>query len=312
TPTLSTTATTPTATTPTLSTTTTTPTATTPTLSTTTTATTPTATTTTTPSTATPSPSPTTSLRIAHCPRGPTLHFAVTAYSLARDIARSQPAPVCVNNLLHAPPLLVLAGFHDSCRESALVASTFQHLFPPIVPHSTPLASIRRVLLLARLPDASILLRHYAISTAPTALSRPIRRIARPSAPLPNLANITDIADYVLHSSLSDSEIDDDPTVEIKLTPDATKLPTPVQQRAVKLVELGPRLALRLTKIEEGLCTGKVLYHSLISKTKEQENELDQRHQQRKAQKEKRKKEQAQNVERKRKKQKKDGSDSNE
>jgi ribosome biogenesis protein SSF1/2 len=33
------------------------------------------------------------------------------------------------------------------------------------------------------------------------------------------------------------------------------------------LTELGPRLKLELIKIEEGICEGQVMYHSLITKT---------------------------------------------
>lgn len=32
-------------------------------------------------------------------------------------------------------------------------------------------------------------------------------------------------------------------------------------QSAVKLSEVGPRLKLQLIKVEEGLCTGTVMYH---------------------------------------------------
>merc|ERR1739838_342377 len=42
------------------------------------------------------------------------------------------------------------------------------------------------------------------------------------------------------------------------------------QQSAIRLHELGPRLALQLVKIEEGLCDGKVVHHSFIEKTSEE------------------------------------------
>lgn len=35
------------------------------------------------------------------------------------------------------------------------------------------------------------------------------------------------------------------------------------EQRAIRLVEMGPRLELSLLKIQAGLCDGEVLYHSL-------------------------------------------------
>ena len=39
---------------------------------------------------------------------------------------------------------------------------------------------------------------------------------------------------------------------------------------AIRLSEIGPRLKLKLVKIEEGICEGNVLYHDLIKETPEQ------------------------------------------
>jgi len=39
---------------------------------------------------------------------------------------------------------------------------------------------------------------------------------------------------------------------------------------AIRLSEIGPRLKLKLVKIEEGVCDGEVLYHDLIKKTPEE------------------------------------------
>lgn len=50
------------------------------------------------------------------------------------------------------------------------------------------------------------------------------------------------------------------------------------QKRAIKLVEIGPRLKLKLRKIEEGMGEGKVLYHSYIKKTDEEIKALESRH----------------------------------
>lgn len=74
-----------------------------------------------------------------------------------------------------------------------------------------------------------------------------------------------------------------------------------VEKKAVKLVELGPRLSLRLTKVEEGLSSGKVMWHESVQKTKEEERVMDQVWEERRREKERRKTEQRENVERKRK-----------
>jgi ribosome biogenesis protein SSF1/2 len=72
-----------------------------------------------------------------------------------------------------------------------------------------------------------------------------------------------------------------------------------VERRAVKLVELGPRMRLRLTKVEEGLCSGKIMWHQYLHKTKEEKIQLEKKWEQRRKDKEARKKQQKENVEKK-------------
>ena len=114
-------------------------------------------------------------------------------------------------------------------------------------------------------------LRHFSISTKPVGIPRTVRKTAVKST-LPNLGNLTDVADFVINGNDYDSasEIDEDEKVDIKVN--TVKRETPVegesQQRAIKLTELGPRLRLELVKIGDGMCDGKVLYHRYVHKTK--------------------------------------------
>jgi ribosome biogenesis protein SSF1/2 len=86
---------------------------------------------------------------------------------------------------------------------------------------------------------------------------------------LPNLGNLTDVADFVLNGNDYDSasEIDEEEKVEIKV-PQMKHESSGTQQRAIRLTEIGPRLRLELVKIEEGMCDGKVLYHKYVHKSK--------------------------------------------
>lgn len=220
----------------------------------------------------------------------------------------------------------------------SLTTTVFQSLFPPISPQSTPLTSIRRVLLLNREPVVSeddpsytIHLRHYAITTKSTGLSRPIRRLnaaerliqSRKSRKggLPNLHQMDDIADYMVGGdgsgyvtdATSGSEVDTDAEVEVmetRVKKIAGKRQRQqgqsrkdggigVQKKAVKLVELGPRMKLRLVKVEEGVCAGKVMWHEFISKSREEEQKMERLWETRTAEKEERRRIQRQNVERK-------------
>ncbi|KAI7434417.1 hypothetical protein KC368_g14489, partial [Hortaea werneckii] len=153
---------------------------------------------------------------------------------------------------------------------------------------------------------------------------------------LPNLGKLTDVSDYLLdpHAAdgfISDSEPETDAEVEV-LAPSTQKLQrkatrkapaggadegsgegggtrydrrdprgrTNVERKAIKLHELGPRMRLRLTKVEEGLCGGKVMWHEYIHKSAAELREMDKVHEGRRREKEARREEQRRNLERKR------------
>jgi ribosome biogenesis protein SSF1/2 len=230
----------------------------------------------------------------------------------------------------------------------SLTTSIFQSLFPPISPQNTPLTSIRRVMLLNReLPsgdnksnpdDGSYILnlRHYAITTKRTGMSKSLRRLnaaeklikdKKNKKAMPNLGKLQDVSDYILDPSAaaggftsgSESEAETDAEVEVlenqtrqvlsrkklekmrKREQEQARSGPPVEKRAVKMVELGPRLKLRMTKVEEGVCGGKVMWHEFVNRTKAEEKELDERWDVRRKEKEERKRIQRENVERKRK-----------
>ncbi|MCJ1394025.1 hypothetical protein MMC18_009502 [Xylographa bjoerkii] len=298
-------------------------------------------------------------LRLALTPRGPTLHFRVEKYSLCKDVLKAMKHPKGGGKEYLSPPLLVMNNFTSPQLAGgetptvpkhleSLTTTIFQSLFPPISPQSTPLSSIRRVLLLNReLPTSSssskadgsyiINVRHYAITTKRTGLSRSIRRLnaaekmikeRKNKRSIPNLGKLEDVADYLLDPSAaaggftsgSESEVETDAEVEVLETTtrkvlnkkqleayrksdsklSRTEGPA-VEKRAVKLVELGPRMKLRMTKVEEGICNGKVMWHEFLSKTKEEMKEMEKVWEQRRREKEARKKVQKENVERKRK-----------
>lgn len=182
-------------------------------------------------------------------------------------------------------------------------------------------------------------LRHYAIETR-TAKSIPkaLRKLdaaeklahagsKRKRGGLPSLSKFDDVADYLLDphaadgfTSGSDSEPETDAEVEVA-APQAQRVQkrsskpnkpserfqerqepqTNVQKKGVKLHELGPRLRLRLTKVEEGMCAGKVMWHQYIHKSDQEIKQMDKVHEQKRMEKERRRAEQKANVERKRK-----------
>ncbi|KAF2280245.1 Brix-domain-containing protein [Westerdykella ornata] len=300
-----------------------------------------------------------TNMRLARTPKGPTLHFRVEKYSLCKDIFKAQKHARSAKDDYQMAPLLVMNNFltSDADREKMgdaappkhlekLVTDMFQGLFPPIQPHTTPLQSIKRVLLLNREPPSendngtcTISLRHYAITTKVTGLPKPIRRLRaaeklvksreKKKRALPNLGGLEDVADYMLdpsaagYTSASDTEVETDAEVEVAAPvtrkvlsrkerekaaarEDGRKAMSrgkgpQVEKRAVKLIELGPRMKLRLTKIEEDICGGKVLWHEFVRKSKDEVEKMDEVWEQRKKEKEERRRIQRENIEKKRK-----------
>ncbi|KAJ5760204.1 hypothetical protein N7520_007360 [Penicillium odoratum] len=289
-----------------------------------------------------------TNMRLAVTPRGPTMHFQVEKYSLCRDVERALKRPQSGGQDHKTPPLLVMNNFTtpDATEDSkvpkrleTLTTTIFQSLFPPINPQATPLHSIRRVMLLNREPDAEndgsyvLSLRHYAIATKKTGVSKRIRRLdpkeirnrEKKKAAVPNLGKLEDAADYLLdpsaagYTSASETELDTDAEVEIQES--ATRrvlnkreaqrqkaaekgdkkaaLAPGVEKRAVKLIELGPRLRLRLMKVEDGVCDGRVMWHDYVTKTEKEKRALDQNWAVRRKEKEARKKLQRDNIEKK-------------
>lgn len=308
-----------------------------------------------------------TNLRLALTPRGPTLHFRVEQYALCKDVQKAQKHPQGGGKEYLTAPLLVMNNFISPAADStppavpkhleSLTTTIFQSLFPPISPQSTPLSSIRRVLLLNReIPKTSptsntstseskedgayvLNLRHYAITTRRTGLSRGIKRLnaaekmlkqnEKSRRGLPNLGKLKDVADYLLDpsgaagggfTSGSETEVETDAEVEVLETntrkvlnkkqmaalrnsnsdgkPKSRGQPN-VEKRAVKLVELGPRMRLRMIKVEEGVCEGKVMWHESIEKTDEEVKELEEVWEARRREKAERKRVQKENVLRK-------------
>lgn len=293
-----------------------------------------------------------TNLRLALVPRGPTLHFRVEKYSLCKDVQKSLRHPTSGGKEYLNPPLLVMNNFlspdiDDAGRRAVpkhletLATTVFQSLFPPISPQTKPLSSIRRVLLLNReLPKSNptasninephyvLNLRHYAIVTKPTGLSKGVRRISvarrtskerRSRMAMPNLGKLEDVADYLVDPSAagagftsgSESEVETDAEVEVldtnrerrssaKQARVAYQNGVGTHKRAVRLVELGPRMKLRMTKVEEGVCGGKVMWHEYLSKSESEVREMEEVWETRKREKAERKRVQQENVERKR------------
>lgn len=68
----------------------------------------------------------------------------------------------------------------------------------------------------------------------------------------------------------SESEADDE-AVAITLASDLGRVNKASSKSAVKLQEIGPRMTLQLTKVEEGLCSGGVIFNEYGMWTQEKQ-----------------------------------------
>ncbi|KAG9062873.1 hypothetical protein KI688_005180 [Linnemannia hyalina] len=211
-----------------------------------------------------------TNMRISRVPRGPTLSFQVKTYSLAKDIIAMQKSPKSPGLEFQVAPLLVLNNFGDS-NEMKLMSTIFQNMFPPINIQTMQLADARRVVLLNYNSETKhIDFRHYNVAVKPVGISKSIKRVI--TTGVPDLQGFEDISDYVLRGAFaSESDVEDGPESTVTLGQDFVGRNNRRQdQRAIKLVELGPRMELKLVKIQAGMCDGEVLYHDFVKRTPEE------------------------------------------
>ena len=142
-------------------------------------------------------------------------------------------------------------------------------------------------------------------------VDRKVRRLVE--AKIPNLSKLSDISDYITGQTssgapapavlrpgeMSDSEPEDEDTQVVLPGKYRGKGNNQAQKSALKLVELGPRLRIKLYKVERGMASGDVMYHAYENKTPEEVKALKQRKEGEAALKKRRREEQEANVARK-------------
>eukprot|EP00262_Sarcandra_glabra_P018939 TRINITY_DN6970_c0_g2_i1.p1 TRINITY_DN6970_c0_g2~~TRINITY_DN6970_c0_g2_i1.p1 ORF type:complete len:316 (-),score=58.14 TRINITY_DN6970_c0_g2_i1:311-1258(-) len=200
-------------------------------------------------------------LRVARTPQGPTLTFKIHEYALAVDVARSQSRPRCPPELFKNSPLIVLSGFGTGDQHLKLATIMFQNIFPAIDINTVKLSSCQRIVLLNYNKETKLIdFRHYSIRLQPVDVSRRIRKFVQ-NHQVPDLRSLQDVSDFVTKAGYgSESEVDDE-AATVSLESDFSRVNRASTKSAVKLQELGPRMTLQLMKVEEGLCSGGVIFN---------------------------------------------------
>mmetsp|Transcript_13478 Transcript_13478/g.24165 ORF Transcript_13478/g.24165 Transcript_13478/m.24165 type:complete len:358 (-) Transcript_13478:724-1797(-) len=213
-------------------------------------------------------------LRVARMPRGPTLSFKVLEYSLQNEVKALQRRPLILSNEdFRDPPLLVMHRFGGASDEMRVMKATFENMFPALDVRTIHLSRVRRVLLIEYDPDEdAVHIRHYKLLVNPVGLSRPLRKLVVRNK-VPKLSSMKDISEFMKPDTAaysSDSEPEPDEASQIVLPQDLGTKRKKGAKNSIKLVEQGPRLTLKLMKVEDGLCGGMVLYNSLRENASEE------------------------------------------
>ncbi len=269
------------------------------------------------------------SMRLARTPSGPTLTFKVQQFSLSKNVRKVQRRPFDVHssNISSHPPIVVTNNFGDTAAAPhvKLMRITFQNMFPALNVATVKLRECRRVVLFNFIrregteevtnahgqaeEDEEVEVRHYAIRATPVGITKKVRRIIQ--AKIPNLSKLEDISDYITGTTstgapapaasgaMSDSEAEDETSHVVLPQKYNGKGNAKSHKSALKLVELGPRLRLKLTKVERGLAAGDVMYHAYVQKDPKEVKAQREKIEQEAALKKRRREEQEENVRRK-------------
>lgn len=218
-------------------------------------------------------------LRVARTPQGPTLTFKIQEYSLAVDVAHSQVRPRCPQDLFKNPPLIVLSGFGTGEQHLKLTTIMFQNIFPGIDINTVKLSSCERIVLLNYNKETKLIdFRHYSIRLQPVGVSRRIRKFVQ-NHQVPDLRSLQDVSDFVTKAGYGSESEADEEAATVSLPSDLGRVNRASTKSAVKLQEIGPRMTLQLMKVEEGLCSGGVIFSEYgdYGKQKTQETEVEQK-----------------------------------
>jgi len=203
------------------------------------------------------------SLRLAKCPKGPTLQFKIESFSTARDVQAMQVKHYSTVKDMVNPPLVVLNNFAGEDRHLKLMTVAFQNMFPAINVHAVNLQTCSRVVLFHRDPETNVIsMRHYKIVLNPLGLSKSIKRIAKKPV---SLGDYEDVSDFVLsQAKASESDLEDESEAQISVEEQAKSViggKLGARKAAVRLYEIGPRIEMSLSKIMADFMQGEVMWH---------------------------------------------------
>lgn len=124
------------------------------------------------------------------------------------------------------------------------------------------LADARRVVLFNYDEHTKLVdIRHYSITVKLAGVSKSVKSVLQTN--IDNLHSFNDISDFVLKGAYASESDMEDQEATVQLPEDMGKNNTKSSNRAIRLQELGPRMQVKLIKIQEGMCSGPIIHHEL-------------------------------------------------
>jgi ribosome biogenesis protein SSF1/2 len=110
--------------------------------------------------------------------------------------------------------------------------------------------------------------RHYYVKQQSADLNNKLRKMVS-NKRLPNLAEVKDLSQYFAGNVgyVSESDVDNLPNSKLQVEESSKQGKVTKKKVSLRLFEIGPRMTLKLVKIEEGFLGGEVFYHRYRKKT---------------------------------------------
>eukprot|EP00340_Litonotus_pictus_P006013 CAMPEP_0170535918 /NCGR_PEP_ID=MMETSP0209-20121228/101862_1 /TAXON_ID=665100 ORGANISM="Litonotus pictus, Strain P1" /NCGR_SAMPLE_ID=MMETSP0209 /ASSEMBLY_ACC=CAM_ASM_000301 /LENGTH=438 /DNA_ID=CAMNT_0010837231 /DNA_START=6 /DNA_END=1323 /DNA_ORIENTATION=- len=193
----------------------------------------------------------------------------------------------------------ILVNMKEVEAESRPLNSMFQSVFPPLNFAELEEKQVKKCILVnmkvSGSGEPSFELRHYHIDVEKMASKKTISNVINMNKT--DFSGYSNIAEYILkQTGYTDNSDNEESNVNLSLNEKGT---TKENVHKVNLVEIGPRLDVKLHKIEEGFFKGNVAFHKLIKKSRKEILESAKDIKLKKAEKRKRREEQKENIKKK-------------
>lgn len=203
--------------------------------------------------------------------KGPTFTFKVLRYSTNADLHQLLPRGKKLNSRNLGSPLVILNGFGSKAepkaaskdgppematseQERKIMSTMFNNLFPGLDLQRVKPSKLKRVVLINFDGEKDLVeWRHYYIKQNYTDMNNKIKKIVN-SKKLPNLGDIKDLSQYFTGNVgyVSESDVDNLPNSKMQVEESNKSGKLNKKKVNLRLFEIGPRMTLKLVKIEEG------------------------------------------------------------